>query len=131
MCAILLIMCLSLEFHLRRSITFLTLIPKVKHVQKIGDLRPISLCKVIYKIVAKILANRLKAILPSIISPQQSVFVPSRLISNNIIISYEVLHSFANRVKEKYIFMVLKLDISKVYEFLELNMNSSSFFPAI
>lgn len=50
--------------------TYITHIPKVKNTQRVGDFRPISLCNVIYKIVAKTLANRLKRIFPKIISPQ-------------------------------------------------------------
>lgn len=52
--------------------TFITLIPKVKDAQKVGDYKPISLYNVIYKLVAKVLANKLKMILPRIISPNQS-----------------------------------------------------------
>lgn len=52
--------------------TFITLIPKIKDAQKVGDYKPISLCNVIYKLVAKVLANKLKMILPRIIYPNQS-----------------------------------------------------------
>lgn len=56
--------------------TNLVLIPKVDNPNEVSQLRPISLFNVCYKIIAKILANRLKSILPSIISPYQFAFIP-------------------------------------------------------
>ena len=48
--------------------TYICLIPKVKCSQKVTKFRPISLCKVIYKIMSKVLGNRLKRILPMVIN---------------------------------------------------------------
>lgn len=61
--------------------THVCLIPKVEHLQDMSQLCPIALCNVIYKICAKVIANRLKKFLPQIISPYQSAFVPGRLIT--------------------------------------------------
>jgi hypothetical protein len=60
-----------------------------------ADYRPISLCNVIYKIIDKCIANRLKPHLPIYIHPSQQAFIEGRQIRNNIIISQEITHSFA------------------------------------
>lgn len=85
------------------------------------QLCPISLCNVIYKIVAKVITNRLKRILPKIISPTQSAFVLGRLISDNTLVAAEIAHSMHKRKFGWNGIMALKLDISKAYDHLECN----------
>lgn len=72
--------------------THVVLIPKVKNPSKMTELHPISLCNVSYKLISKVLANGLKEFLPQIIHENQSVFVPGRLITDNILLCSEVFH---------------------------------------
>ncbi|KAH9783694.1 reverse transcriptase domain-containing protein [Citrus sinensis] len=76
--------------------------------------RPISLCNVAYKTITKLLANRLQSILPSLIGPHQTSFVPGRHITENIVIAQEVVHSMRKKTGSTG-FMAIKVDLEKAY----------------
>uniref|UniRef100_A0A803QRP6 Reverse transcriptase domain-containing protein n=1 Tax=Cannabis sativa TaxID=3483 RepID=A0A803QRP6_CANSA len=112
--------------------TNIVLIPKKKQPETMSDLRPISLCNVAYKIIAKVLANRLKGVLPCVISETQSAFIQGRLISDNIMIAFEIMHYLKRKRMGKTGTMALKLDMSKAYDrvewvFLEKMMTQMGF----
>lgn len=65
--------------------------------------------------------NRLKQLMPFIISNYQSAFVPTRLITDNIIAAFESIHAIKRRGRSKLKKMILKLDMSKVYDRVEWN----------
>jgi len=116
--------------------TNIVLIHKKAHPISMMDFKPISLCNVIYKIISKVLANRLKAVLPHIISANQSSFIPGRLISDNILVANETLHSMQTRHWGKTGYVALKLDMNKTYDrvewvFLDSVMQRMGFAPKL
>lgn len=101
--------------------TNIVLIPKCEVPVTMKDWRPISLCNVIYKLMAKVLANRLKRCLPNPISEFQSAFVSGRSILDNVLIACEVIHHMKRKTRGNVGEVALKVDISKAYDKIDWN----------
>lgn len=93
--------------------TFIALIPKKVEFNSFDDFCPISLCNTIYKIISKVMANRLKPILELVISSEKSAFAPGKSIYEGIILAHEVVHSIRTAKTEN---MMVKVDIRKGYD---------------
>jgi hypothetical protein len=89
--------------------TFLALIPKEANPVTFDHFRPISLCNASYKILSKLLANRIKPLLEKLISPSQGGFVKGRHILDNVILVQETIHSSHQRQEQG---MIIKLDMA-------------------
>jgi len=93
--------------------TFIVLIPKVDNPQRLNEFRPISLVGSMYKILAKLLANRLRGVLGSVISESQTAFIKNRQILDGILVANEVVDE-ATKLKKDL--MLFKVDFEKAYD---------------
>ncbi|CAJ2644765.1 unnamed protein product [Trifolium pratense] len=93
--------------------TFITLIPKTDSPQRLNDFRPISLVGSLYKILAKVLANRLRQVIGSVISESQTAFVKNRQILDGILIANEIVDEARKSKKD---LMLFKVDFEKAYD---------------
>ncbi|XP_015939884.1 uncharacterized protein LOC107465419 [Arachis duranensis] len=95
--------------------TLIVLIPKIDNPTFMKDFRHISLCNVVYKIITKVLTNRLRPFLPDIVSPLQGSFIPGRGAPDNIIVAQEILN-FMKHTKSKKGTLAFKIDLEKAYD---------------
>lgn len=94
--------------------TILALIPKKEVALHMRDYRPISCCNVVYKVISKILARRLKSLLPSFISKNQSAFVKDRLLMENVLLASELVKSYHKTSVSTR--CAVQIDISKAFD---------------
>jgi hypothetical protein len=97
------------------NFTDICLIPKVEHPENIQQFRPISLCNTIYKIVSKVLTNRIKQTISRVVSPHQTGFIPGRSIHENIVVAQEMAHSM-RKMTGRVGYFAIKVDLSKAYD---------------
>jgi hypothetical protein len=96
--------------------TFLVLIPKESSPVSFNDFRPISLCNLIYKIISKVISNRIKPFLGRSLSAEQLGFLKGRRIHDAIGAAHECLHS----IKQKNLkALVMKLDLKKAFDCID------------
>lgn len=101
------------------NITNLVLIPKMENPESVGNFKPISLWNISYKVMSKVVTNRLKDIMPRIISENQRAFFSGRLIQDNILVVHEVFHYSKNKKRGRYAEMAIKMDMNKAYDRVE------------
>ncbi|KAL2240825.1 UNVERIFIED_CONTAM: hypothetical protein Sindi_0723700 [Sesamum indicum] len=103
--------------------TILTVIPKVHFPTSVADFRPISCCNVLYKIIAKLIVQKLSVVLDKIISPGQVAFVPGRSIGDNVMLAQELFTGYNQaRLPPR---CALKVDIRKAYDNVEWDFSLS------
>jgi hypothetical protein len=94
----------------RLNFVMLTLIPKVENASEMKNFRPISLLNYSFKIFSKLLAMRLEKVCQRLVAKEQSAFIRSRYILENVVVAHEVVHSIH---KSKISGVILKLDYKK------------------
>lgn len=99
--------------------TTLALAPKNNCLQTITEFRPIACCQVVYKCITKILANRMKHFLPSVISGNQSAFLQGRCISENVLMAQELVNGYGR--KHVSPICALKVDLRKAFDSMDWN----------
>ncbi|XP_074293206.1 uncharacterized protein LOC141620165 [Silene latifolia] len=97
--------------------TTLTLIPKKVRPESVADFRPIACCNVIYKVISKVICNRLARVLPSIVSENQSAFIKGRDIVDNILICQDLVRLYKRKSCSPRCLM--KIDLKKAYDSIE------------
>lgn len=94
------------------------LTPKVEVPESVSYFRPISLCTFPYKILSKVIGNRLKLIMPILVAENQTSFVGGKQIMDNVLVAEEVIHSIRSQ-KGKKGWIALKIDMEKAYDRLK------------
>ncbi|XP_023919073.1 uncharacterized protein LOC112030636 [Quercus suber] len=104
------------QMHPSKSPDLDVLITKKNDPSLMSDYRLINLANVVSRILSKVIANRLKLVLPNVISDNQSAFVPNRLITDNTTVAYELLHRL--RLDSRWVDMTMETITTASYSVL-------------
>ena len=100
--------------------TIIALVPKLPNPTSMSDFRPISCCNTLYKVISKIIANRLKILLPHVINPSQIAFIKGRRIGDNILLAQELLSNYhKNEKNDGPSKCAIKVDLMKAYDMVD------------
>lgn len=103
--------------------TILSLIPKSENAQTMKDYRPIACCNLLFKVISKVLANRLKALLPEGIEANQCAFIKDRLLLENVLLALELVNGYHKKTNMNR--CAIKFDISKAFDIVKCSFISS------
>ena len=115
----------KIPLHLNK--TLIALIPKQSGPETINHFRPISLRNTIYKIVTKILVQRMKHLMPTLVSPSQTAFISGRKGTDNVIMAQELVYTLGKK-KGHQGYMIIKIDLEKAFNRMEWSFVRSMFF---
>ena len=93
------------------------MIPKIICPNSIGDYRPIACCNMLYKVLSKLISERLRGVLPGNIAENQGAFVKGRFIAHNVLICQDLIKFYGRKITKPG--CIIKLDLKKAYNTLE------------
>ncbi|GJX08250.1 RNA-directed DNA polymerase, eukaryota, reverse transcriptase zinc-binding domain protein [Tanacetum coccineum] len=110
--------------------TLISLTPKEQTPSRVTNFRPIAYCNVIYKCISKIITNRIKPVLGSLVSNNQSAFIPGRQVHDNILLTQEIMKDYNRKRGPKRV--AFKIYLQKAYDtvswkFLKKNLEEFRF----
>ena len=97
--------------------TLVSLIPKGQNPKTVKEYRPIACCTVLYKIISKVLTNRLHGVMQNNICDSQAGFIPGRKIADNIVLAHELVKAYTRKHISPR--SMLKIDLQKAYDSVE------------
>lgn len=94
--------------------TAISLIPKTSNPSRLEDFRPIACCGVLYKIISKLMAGKLKNVIEDLVSTNQSGFIPGRSITDRILVADDIVRNYHRDGISKR--CTIKIDVRKAYD---------------